>query len=128
LECTYAAPPLSQLRLFACKRAHNAFAALPTFCELREFDSRLRKAENIFFMWLRHVGTSYARSDFLFLKKNCPFFFLIAKYPQSSQNSIFLSPYSGLSAKKVHFQFLGLPAFLLNVRFSFLLDISSLFH
>ena len=41
-------------RLFGCKRPHDGSLSLPTFCELREFNAHLRKAKNIFFIWLGH--------------------------------------------------------------------------
>ena len=50
------APPFSQKVslgvLFSCKRPHDGSLSLPTFCELREVKSLLRKAENIFFIVL----------------------------------------------------------------------------
>ena len=51
------APPFRKksrsARLFGCKRPHDGSLSLPTFCELRGFNSHLRKRKNIFFMWLK---------------------------------------------------------------------------
>ena len=43
-------------RLFGCKRPHDGSLSLPTFCELRGFNSHLRKAEKIFSMCLSHAA------------------------------------------------------------------------
>ena len=56
--------------LFGCKRPHDGSLSLPTFCELRGFNSHLRKAGKIFFMCLSHVaadGISFAAT---FLQKS----------------------------------------------------------
>ena len=42
-------------RLFGCKHPLHGSLLLPTFCELREFNSHLPKAENTFFISFRYV-------------------------------------------------------------------------
>ena len=55
------------LRLLACKRAHNAFAALPTFCGVREFKSLSIKMKTIFFVSPLHVVANYVSFAATFL-------------------------------------------------------------
>ncbi len=42
-------------RLYGCKHPLHGSLSLPTFCELREFNSHLPKAENTFFISFRYV-------------------------------------------------------------------------
>ena len=56
-------------RLFGCKCPYNGSLSLPTFCESREFNSHLRKAEEIFFMCLSHVVADFISSATAFLYK-----------------------------------------------------------
>ena len=56
--------------LFGCKRPYDGSLSLPTFCELRGFNSHRRNAENIFFMWLIHVVASYISLAATFLQKS----------------------------------------------------------
>lgn len=73
------------LRLCPCKRGHDASALLPTFCGMREGSNSLLKNTGDFFVSPLHVGTSYARSGFYWIKNQspAPLFLLFRKRPYS---------------------------------------------
>ena len=93
------------LRLCPCKRGHDASALLPTFCGMREGSNSLLKNTGDFFVSPLHVGTSYARSDFLWNKKSVTRF-TVPPFPQKITLRLRCSLASALTTLRLASNFL----------------------